>query len=44
MKSLSGTKFVVTHDLVDIAELCDREIAFVQSQLSGVDTQTTIVR
>jgi ABC-type sulfate/molybdate transport systems ATPase subunit len=44
LRALPGTKFVVTHDLVDIAELCDREIAFVQSQLSGVDTQTTIVR
>jgi len=48
LKSLSGTKFVVTHDLVDIAELCDREIAFEQlesqSQLLGNETQTTIVR
>ena len=46
LKSLPGTKFVVTHDLVDIAELCDREIAFVQpqSQLLGNETQTTIVR
>ena len=46
LKSLPGTKFVVTHDLVDIAELCDREIAFMQpqSQLSGNETQTTIVR
>jgi ABC-type sugar transport system ATPase subunit len=46
LKSLPGTKFVVTHDLVDIAELCDREIAFVQpqTQLLGDETQTTIVR
>jgi len=48
LKSLPGTKFVVTHDLVDIAELCDREIAFEQlesqSQLLGNETQTTIVR
>ena len=46
LKSLPGTKFVVTHDLVDIAELCDREIAFMQpqSQLLGNETQTTIVR
>jgi ABC-type sulfate/molybdate transport systems ATPase subunit len=48
LKSLHGTKFVVTHDLVDIAELCDREIAFEQlesqSQLLGNETQTTIVR
>ena len=46
LKSLPGTKFVVTHDLIDIAELCDREIAFMQpqSQLSGNETQTTIVR
>ena len=45
LKSLPGTKFVVTHDLVDIAELCDREIAFMQpqSQLLGNETQTTIV-
>jgi molybdate transport system ATP-binding protein len=48
LKLLPGTKFVVTHDLVDIAELCDREIAFEQlvsqSQLLGNETQTTIVR
>jgi len=44
LKSLPGTKFVVTHDLVDIAELCDREIAFIQPQLLGNETQTTIVR
>jgi molybdate transport system ATP-binding protein len=44
LKSLSGTKFVVTHDLVDIAELCDREIAFMQPQLLGNEMQTTIVR
>jgi len=44
LKSLSGTKFVVTHDLVEIAELCDREIAFMQPQLLGNETQTTIVR
>jgi ABC-type sulfate/molybdate transport systems ATPase subunit len=44
LKSLPGTKFVVTHDLVDIAELCDREIAFMQPQLLGNETQTTIVR
>ncbi len=48
LKSLPGTKFVVTHDLVDIAELCDREIAFEQlvsqSQLLSNETQTTIVR
>ena len=46
LKSLPGTKFVVTHDLVDIAELCDREIAFMQphSQLLGNEMQTTIVR
>ena len=46
LKSLPGTKFVVTHDQIDIAELCDREIAFVQQQpqLLGSETQTTIVR
>ncbi|MFM1760457.1 MAG: hypothetical protein RL478_67 [Actinomycetota bacterium] len=48
LKSLPGTKFVVTHDLVDIDELCDREIAFEQlesqSQLLSNETQTTIVR
>ena len=46
LKSLPGTKFVVTHDRLDIAELCDREIAFTQpqSQLLGNETQTTIVR
>ena len=46
LKSLPGTKFVVTHDQIDIAELCDREIAFVhqQSQLLGNEIQTTIVR
>jgi molybdate transport system ATP-binding protein len=46
LKSLPGTKFVVTHDQIDIAELCDREIAFVQQQpqLLGNETQTTIVR
>jgi ABC-type sulfate/molybdate transport systems ATPase subunit len=48
LKSLPGTKFVVTHDFVDIAELCDREIAFEQlvsqSQLLSNETQTTIVR
>ena len=46
LKSLPGTKFIVTHDLVDIAELCDREIAFMQphSQLLGNEMQTTIVR
>lgn len=46
LKLLPGTKFVVTHDRLDIAELCDREIAFVQpqSQLLGNETQTTIVR
>ncbi|MDA0298442.1 MAG: ATP-binding cassette domain-containing protein [Actinobacteria bacterium] len=44
LKSLPGTKFIVTHDLVDIAELCDREIAFVQPQSLSNETQTTIVR
>jgi ABC-type sugar transport system ATPase subunit len=46
LKSLPGTKFVVTHDQIDIAELFDREIAFVQHQpqLLGNETQTTIVR
>ena len=46
LKPLPGTKFVVTHDQIDIAELCDREIAFVQlqSQLLGNVIQTTIVR
>ena len=46
LKSLPGTKFVVTHDRLDIAELCDREIAFTQpqSQLSDNEMQTTIVR
>ncbi|MEJ6628341.1 MAG: ATP-binding cassette domain-containing protein, partial [Ilumatobacteraceae bacterium] len=46
LRSLPGTKFVVTHDRVDIAELCDREIALTQPQIhpeNGV-TQTTIVR
>lgn len=46
LAELQGTKFVVTHDRVDIAELCDREIAFMQlqPQLMGNETQTTIVR
>ena len=48
LKSLPGTKFVVTHDQIDISELCDREIAFEQlesqSQLLSTETQTTIVR
>jgi len=44
LMALPGTKFVVTHDLVDIAELCDREIAFRQSHLLSNETQTTIVR
>ena len=46
LRSLPGTKFVVTHDRFDIAELCDREIAFVQPQSGslGQEIQTTIVR
>jgi len=44
LMAIPGTKFVVTHDLVDIAELCDREIAFVQPPLLGNEMQTTIVR
>ena len=46
LRSLPGTKFVVTHDRFDIAELCDREIAFVQSRSGslGEEIQTTIVR
>ena len=46
LKALPGTKFVVTHDRLDIAEFCDREIAFMQSQSGslGHETQTTIVR
>jgi ABC-type sulfate/molybdate transport systems ATPase subunit len=46
LKALPGTKFVVTHDRLDIAEFCDREIAFIQSQSGsfGHETQTTIVR
>ena len=46
LKALTGTKFVVTHDRLDIAEFCDREIAFMQSQSVslGDETQTTIVR
>ena len=44
LMALPGTKFVVTHDLVDIAKLCDREIAFMQPQLLSNETQTTIVR
>ena len=46
LKALPGTKFVVTHDRLDIAEFCDREIAFMQSQSGslGDETQTTIVR
>ncbi len=46
LKALPGTKFVVTHDRLDIAEFCDREIAFMQSQSVslGDETQTTIVR
>ena len=46
LKSLPGTKFVVTHDRLDIAELCDREIALTQAkmQLMDGDHQTTIVR
>jgi molybdate transport system ATP-binding protein len=44
--ALPGTKFVVTHDRLDIAELCDREIALIQPELQHMDgaTQTTIVR
>ena len=46
LKALPGTKFVVTHDRLDIAEFCDREIAFMQSQSGslGDESQTTIVR
>jgi ABC-type sulfate/molybdate transport systems ATPase subunit len=46
LKSLPGTKFVVTHDRLDIAELCDREIALTQPQVQLTDglSQTTIVR
>ena len=46
LKALPGTKLVVTHDRLDIAEFCDREIAFMQSQSGslGDETQTTIVR
>ena len=46
LKTLPGTKFIVTHDRLDIAELCDREIAFTQLQSGslGDETQTTIVR
>jgi ABC-type sulfate/molybdate transport systems ATPase subunit len=46
LKALPGTEFVVTHDRLDIAEFCDREIAFMQSQSVslGDETQTTIVR
>ncbi len=46
LRALPGTKFVVTHDRLDIAELCDREIALTQAevQLMDGDHQTTIVR
>ena len=46
LKALPGTKFVVTHDRLDIAELCDREIALTQPQVQLADglSQTTIVR
>jgi molybdate transport system ATP-binding protein len=46
LQALPGTKFVVTHDRLDIAELCDREIALKQPELQHVDgaTRTTIVR
>jgi ABC-type polysaccharide/polyol phosphate transport system ATPase subunit len=46
LQVLPGTKFVVTHDRLDIAELCDREIALKQSELRHIDgiTRTTIVR
>ena len=46
LQVLPGTKFVVTHDRLDIAELCDREIALKQPELQLMDgaTQTTIVR
>ncbi len=46
LKTLPGTKFIVTHDRLDIAELCYREIAFTQPQSGalGDETQTTIVR
>jgi ABC-type sulfate/molybdate transport systems ATPase subunit len=46
LKALPGTKFIVTHDRLDIAELCDREIALTQPQVQLTDglSQTTIVR
>jgi ABC-type sulfate/molybdate transport systems ATPase subunit len=46
LKALPGTKFLVTHDRLDIAELCDREIALTQPQVQQTDglSQTTIVR
>ena len=46
LRALPGTKFVVAHDRLDIAELCDREIALKQPELQHMDeaTQTTIVR
>ena len=46
LKALPGTKFVVTHDHLDIAELCDREIALTQPHGQQIDgsPQTTIVR
>jgi molybdate transport system ATP-binding protein len=46
LQALPGTKFVVTHDRLDIAELCDREIALKQPELQHMDgvIRTTIVR
>jgi ABC-type sulfate/molybdate transport systems ATPase subunit len=46
LKALPGTKFVVTHDRLDITELCDREIALTQPHGQQIDgsPQTTIVR
>jgi molybdate transport system ATP-binding protein len=46
LQALPGTKFVVTHDRLDIDELCDREIALKQPELQHMDgvTRTTIVR
>ncbi len=46
LESLSGPKFIVTHDRQDVEQLCDREIMLVQepNQHSGLRSVATIIR